>query len=101
MGCSQIHRIAYRAGITTGIASPASGGFLRGISVAFSLGAAHKLEQGAVVADVAALHVTIAHGDVPSVSTEIAALRRVLLNPPEGDAGKWYAKVAKVRWVLG
>lgn len=46
--------------------------------------------------NVAALHVEIAHGEVPSVSTAIAALRRLLLDPPHGDGGEWYKKVAEV-----
>ena len=52
-----------------------------------------------MVNDVTALHIALAHGDVPSVSTEITALRHVLLHPPEGDVGhKWYKRVANVRW---
>ncbi|GJE95461.1 carbohydrate esterase family 9 protein [Phanerochaete sordida] len=86
--------LAYRAGVTIAV-SPVyhDGAFARGLSTAFSLGAATKLEMGAVVSDVAALHFAIGHGDVPSVSTEIAALRHVLLHPPQGDGEAWYKKV--------
>jgi hypothetical protein len=79
-----------------GITPPQQAGFSSGLSVAFSLGALHKLEEGAIVDNVAALHVSIGHGDVPSVSTEIAALRRILLHPPKGDGETWYRKVAQV-----
>jgi hypothetical protein len=59
----------------------------------FSTGAAHKLESGAVIQDVAALHVQIRHSNIaPSVSTQIAALRNILLN--EGD--NMFSEVAKV-----
>ena len=82
-----------------GITAPQHASFSSGLSAAFSLGAAHAFEQGALVSDVAALHVSFEHGDVPSVSTEIAAVRHVLLHPPHGEGGKWYAKVAEVRRV--
>lgn len=64
-----------------------------GLSTAFSTGAAHKLEDGAVIQDVAALHVQIGHSKRgPSVSTQIAALRNMLL----GDKGSTtFAEVAK------
>ena len=45
------------------------------LSTAFSLGAAHKLERGAVVSGVVAVHVSLSHGDSePSLSTKIAAM---------------------------
>jgi hypothetical protein len=60
----------------------------------FSTGAAHKLESGAVIQDVAALHVQIRHSNIaPSVSTQIAALRNILLDD-EGD--NMFSEVAKV-----
>ncbi|KAI0949512.1 hypothetical protein AcW1_009102 [Taiwanofungus camphoratus] len=73
--------IAYRHGVTMGITAPLHS-FFGGLSVAFSLGAAHKLEQGAVVQDVTALHVSINRGNNgPSVSTKVATLRKLLLGP--------------------
>lgn len=57
----------------------------------------HKLEEGAVIQDVNALHVTVRHfGGVPSISTQIATLRRLLLEPDEGDAGQWFRAVSEV-----
>lgn len=89
-------RLAYRHGVTVGIAAPNHAAFLGGLSVAFSLGARHKLEKGAVVQDVAAVHVTIGRSmGLPSVSTQIATLRRYLLHP-SGESGKWFEKVADV-----
>ncbi|KAF7318200.1 Carbohydrate esterase family 9 protein [Mycena chlorophos] len=69
--------IAYRSGITSAIVAP-SGGFLDGLSVAFSTSAPHKLAFGAVLQDIVALHVTISLGGKASVSTQIAALRGLL-----------------------
>lgn len=86
--------LAYRHGVTVGITAPNHAAFLGGLSVAFSLGARHKLEKGAVVQDVAAVHVTIGRSmGLPSVSTQIATLRRYLLHP-SGESGKWFEKVA-------
>lgn len=74
-----IYRLAYRAGVTTAISAPVSSGFLGGLGVAFSTGARHKLEVGAVVQSVTALHVHVEPGQGVSVSTQIATLRRLLL----------------------
>ncbi|RDB24983.1 Imidazolonepropionase [Hypsizygus marmoreus] len=76
--------LAYRAGVTTGIVAPLSRGFLSGLSTAFSTRAAHKLESNAVVQKIAALHVAI-NPSSPSTSTQIAALRRLLLGNGEGE----------------
>ncbi|KAL1759392.1 hypothetical protein FB107DRAFT_205135 [Schizophyllum commune] len=77
--------IANRAGVTTGVVAPTSYGFLSGLSTAFSTGAAHKLESGAVVKPITALHVAISLGSSTSVSTQIAALRKLLLGGGEGE----------------
>lgn len=73
--------------------APASAGFLSGVSTAFSLAAPHKLADGAIVQESGAVHVAIHPMGVPSVSTQIAALRRLLLHPSEGEAGVWFDKV--------
>ncbi|EPQ57395.1 carbohydrate esterase family 9 protein [Gloeophyllum trabeum ATCC 11539] len=93
--------IAYRSGVTTGISAPKPLGFLSGLSVAFSTGAAHKLEKGAVVQDVAALHVSVGHGGaIPSVSTQVAALRRLLGSEGKGDLGRWFERVREGKTTL-
>lgn len=89
--------LAYRAGVTTAITSPQHVSFVGSLSTAFSLGALHGLETGAVVQDVVALHATLAHGDAPSVSSEIAALRRYILHPPGGEAARCVDRLRKVR----
>ncbi|KAJ3553840.1 hypothetical protein NM688_g3408 [Phlebia brevispora] len=86
--------LAYRAGVTVGI-SALHGGFLSGSSTAFSTGSLHKLEQGAIVQKTAAVHVSLAHGDVPSVSTEIAVLRRLLLSAARGTGDESLQSVAQ------
>lgn len=85
--------LAYRAGVTVGVTAPSSDGLIAGLSTAFSTGAAHRLEDGAVIQDVAALHVQIGHSNQgPSVSTQIAALRNMLLGDKSSTR---FAKVAK------
>ncbi|KAL1938740.1 hypothetical protein VTO73DRAFT_11343 [Trametes versicolor] len=79
--------LAYRSGVTSGITAPQSTGFLAGLSAAFSTVSHHKLEDGALLQDVGALHVSISPVGVPSVSTQIAALRHLLLGKTKGELG--------------
>ncbi|KAJ7273060.1 hypothetical protein C8J57DRAFT_1316535 [Mycena rebaudengoi] len=80
--------LAYRAGVGSGITAPSGQGvlsqpglgFLQGLSVFFSLGSPHKLETGAVLQEIVALHVKISLNLASSVSTQIATLRRLLLD---------------------
>lgn len=88
--------LAYRAGVTTAIVSPKSAGFLSGLSVVFATGANHQLEKGALIDEAAALHVGVHYGAGPSVSTQIAALRHLLLGHRKGPLGHWFTKVAQV-----
>lgn len=93
-----VSRLAYRSGVSTAVTSPISGGLLGGLGTHFSLGARHKLEDGAVLNDVTAVHVAVLHQDGgPSVSTQIAALRRLLLGPYTGERGASFEAVVKVR----
>lgn len=86
--------LAYRAGVTSAVTAPASNGLVAGLSTIFSTGAAHGLQAGAVVQDVAALHVSISHrwSGSPSVSTQIAALRNLLLHSNDGTPFNQAAK---------
>lgn len=88
-------RLAYRAGVTTGIVAPSSWGFLSGLSTAFNTGVAHKLKKGAVVQDVTALHVAVGSATA-STSTQIAALRRLLLGNGQGDLASQFSEVTQV-----
>ncbi|OBZ68134.1 hypothetical protein A0H81_11870 [Grifola frondosa] len=93
--------LAYRSGVTTGITAPVHAWFFAGLSTSFSTGALHKLEQGALVQEVSALHVSVRHfGAAPSVSTQIAALRHLLLEPGKGDAGRYFREVGEGRVTL-
>jgi hypothetical protein len=67
--------------VASAITAPAGDGVLQGLSVAFALGSRHKLEKGAVLQDIAAVHITISPAFATSVSTQIATLRRLLLEP--------------------
>lgn len=88
-------RLAYHAGVTSAITPPTSNGLVAGLSTAFSTGAAHALEGGAVIQDIAALHVNIGHSGSPSVSSKIAALRHLLLDAASGTP---FDRVAKVSY---
>ncbi|KAF8135494.1 composite domain of metallo-dependent hydrolase [Boletus edulis] len=86
--------LAYHGGVTSAITPPTSYGLVAGLSTAFSTGAAHALEEGAVIQDVAALHVNIHRGSgSPSVSSQIAALRHLLL---EAASGTPFDRVVKL-----
>jgi hypothetical protein len=78
------------------VTAPSHQRFLAGLGTSFSLSALHKLEEGAILQEVTALHVSVRHFEKLSVSTQIAALRRLLLGPAEGDLGEWFGKVKMV-----
>ncbi|KAG2135195.1 uncharacterized protein EDB93DRAFT_1254338 [Suillus bovinus] len=69
--------LAYRGGVTTAITAP-SGTFLQGVSTAFSPGAAHARVENASIVDQVALHVSISMSSSIGVSTQVAALRKML-----------------------
>ncbi|KAH9913692.1 composite domain of metallo-dependent hydrolase [Epithele typhae] len=85
--------LAYRSGVTAGIVAPLTRGFVSGLNTMFSTGARHKLEEGAVVQPVGAVHVALHPGKSASVSTQVAALRNLLLGDTTGEMGKAFAKV--------
>ena len=88
-------RLAYRFGVTTGITAPSSKGFLAGLSTAFNTGLPHRLAKGAVVQEIAALHVSI-DSSKPSVSTQISALRGLLQGEGKGELAARFEDVVKV-----
>ncbi|PCH43667.1 hypothetical protein WOLCODRAFT_153717 [Wolfiporia cocos MD-104 SS10] len=93
--------LAYRAGVTVAITAPTHRRFYAGLSTSFYTGALNKLQEGAIVQEVNALHVTVRHfGGTPSISTQIAALRKLLLEPSKGDAGQYFKGVSEGRLTL-
>ncbi|KAG5220251.1 Carbohydrate esterase family protein [Salix suchowensis] len=64
--------------------------------VAFSVGASHALESGAIQKPVTALHVAITRASSVSVSTQIAALRRLLFGKAHGELGERAKAVVSV-----
>ncbi|KAL1674796.1 hypothetical protein EV122DRAFT_219970 [Schizophyllum commune] len=86
--------LAYRSGVTDAITAPESSSLIAGFSAAFSTGAEGKLEKGAVVKDAVALHVRVSMSGSASVSTQIAALRKLLL-PPAGKRNEFAASVVQ------
>ncbi|TFK75380.1 carbohydrate esterase family 9 protein [Pluteus cervinus] len=86
--------LAYRTGVTTAVTAPQGAGFLSGLSVAFDTGSEHGLVDGAIVQEVVALHVNFA-SNTPSISTRIAALRRLLTTSTPGELGVAFEKVSQ------
>jgi hypothetical protein len=82
--------------VTSAITPPVSSGILAGLSTAFSTGASNRLAEGAVLQDVSALHVGINMRSAVSVSTQITALRKLLLGGTKGDLGSQVEKVLRV-----
>ncbi|KAF5309156.1 hypothetical protein D9619_012722 [Psilocybe cf. subviscida] len=84
--------LAYRSGVTAGVTAPESSGFVAGLSTVFSTGSPHRLARGAVLQDVAALHISV-DSSSPSVSTHISALRGLLAGSSEGPLGDAFEQV--------
>lgn len=105
-------RLAYRSGVTlatTSFAKPIYAGgsnshIISGLSATFRTGAGHAMQRGAIVQDVAALHVVMGkpHPVSPgvSVSTQMAALRRLLYGweTQDKETGHWFRKAAEVSY---
>lgn len=77
-----------------------------GLSTTFRTGAAHALEHNAIVKRTTALHVVLGRpaplrASIPpvAVSTQIAAMRRLLLvgEDRKTETGLWFHKAATVR----
>lgn len=106
-------RTAYRAGVTLAISSLAKPIYLAGsdahiisgLSTSFRTGSLHAMQRGAIVQDVAALHVVMGKsfpaGRGVSVSTQLAGLRRLLYGWESDDkeTGFWFRKAAEVRYI--
>jgi len=84
--------LAYRGGVTTAISAPVTYSFLGGLGVAFSTGARHKLEDGAIVRPVTGLHVHVGPAQGTSVSTQIAVIRKLLTAGPKHGAFEHVAR---------
>jgi len=89
------YRLAYGAGVTTAVTAPVPSGFLAGLGTAFSVAASHKLEQGALVQSITAVHVGVYHGGPLSVSSQITTLRRLLAGGGAGEVGMWFQSISK------
>ena len=98
-------RLAHRAGVTVATVSLSSkdqtfghASMILGLSTTFRTGGAHALQKGAVVQNVAALHVALGRPSpldnyaAASVSEEIATLRRLLFGfeDKKTQTGKWF-----------
>ncbi|EGO27865.1 hypothetical protein SERLADRAFT_360423 [Serpula lacrymans var. lacrymans S7.9] len=104
---------AYRAGVTSATSSlfkrtlfdGASPSF-SGLSTTFRTGSRHILDKGALIQEVAALHVSIGRPHplasksgkkIISISEQIAILRRLLLDPGSQETltGQWFKKASQ------
>ncbi|GAA6033304.1 hypothetical protein JCM8097_006683 [Rhodosporidiobolus ruineniae] len=79
-------KVAEEAGVGRAVAVPQGDGFFLGVSTVFRTSAKNVLEKGAIVKKATALHVQIGHSGkgspaTPSISTQIAYLRNLLLQP--------------------
>jgi len=102
-------RIAYRSGVTLGTASLARpiylGGpnahIIAGLSVTFRTGAGHAMQRGAIIQEVAALHIVMGKSQPAlrgiSVSTQMAGLRRLLYGWESRDkeTGYWFRQASE------
>jgi hypothetical protein len=88
--------LAYRYGVTSAVTAPSSRGFLAGLSTVFSTVAANKLVEGAVIQQIAALHVALSLNSQISVSTQIATLRGLLLGGGHGELAQRFGDVVAV-----
>ena len=99
--------MAYRAGVTSGVVAPTTGrvvlgvaasipaGTISGLSTYFDTGAPHRLARSAVLQETVGFHVSIGTGK-RSISTQIAALRHLLLGGGEGALGTQFERIV---WV--
>lgn len=85
--------------MTSAITAPTHSRFYAGLGTTFSLGALNKLDDGAVIQEVTGMHVAVRYfgKSTPSVSTQIAALRRLLLGKTDGASGRAFQQVREVR----
>ncbi|KAF7334287.1 Carbohydrate esterase family 9 protein [Mycena sanguinolenta] len=98
-----IVKAADETGVTSAVVAPFTGGFyagaavrgfVSGLSTVFSTVAAHKLADGAIIQETAALHVMLSLSwSSPSLSTQLAALRGLLLGEGEGDLARRFGDV--------
>lgn len=69
--------------MTIAITAPVGDGFLLGIAAAFRLGAPHALSKGAIIQHETTVHISVSLDQTVSVSTQISALRMLLLGGAE------------------
>ncbi|CDH60301.1 amidohydrolase family protein [Lichtheimia corymbifera JMRC:FSU:9682] len=80
---------AHKGGVLTAITAPMSNNIVAGLSTAFKTGAKSSLDEHAVIAPTVALHLQIGHAfksaSFPTISTQIAFIRRLLTENMDAD----------------
>lgn len=88
---------AQKAGILNLVTAPLSSGFLQGVSVAFKSGGKSVLDPDAVIQEEVTLHFALGshsnRGSTPSISSQIATLRDILINSAN-DTDTVYGRAA-------
>lgn len=79
-----------------GVTYPSHQKFYSGLGTVLSLGVTHKVDKGAIIREVTGVHVSVRHFSKISISTQITALRKLLLDPQENSAGDWFKRVTAV-----
>ncbi|KAK7032886.1 carbohydrate esterase family 9 protein [Favolaschia claudopus] len=87
--------LAYRGGVATAVTAPAGEGVFRGLSTFISLGSRNSLEKGALLQQIAAVHVAVSLQFESSVSTQIATLRRLLLESSNDEQEFGFQQTSK------
>ncbi|KIJ40920.1 hypothetical protein M422DRAFT_780574 [Sphaerobolus stellatus SS14] len=78
--------LAYRYGVTTAVTAP-NGEFIMGLATTFQTGAAHGLEKNAIIQNTGSLHVRLSYALDASVSTQVTALRCLILKKDDSELG--------------
>ncbi|ORZ24660.1 hypothetical protein BCR42DRAFT_316577 [Absidia repens] len=88
---------AYKGGVLSAITAPVSNNVVIGVSAAFKTGADSLLSEGSLLSSAVALHLQIGDSakssSFPSVSSQIAFIRQVLLENQQAD--NYYGKAAR------
>ena len=70
-------------------------------NVIYLIVAFFRLEGGAIIQNITAVHVALHPSSQVSVSTQVSALRSLLSGGGSGDLAKWFQRVLEVMYLNG